>query len=77
VYDKTEDPALTTAVGAKEAGVEWDVLVTDDWQSWDRQGWKVVKRIEGLAGIERKGKWRIGVRWEDKIGILARSRPAS
>ena len=71
VYDKSEDPALVTPQGAKEAGVEWDLLVTDKWEEWDGRGWTVVRKIEGLAGIERRGKL-LGPRWEDKIGILER-----
>lgn len=70
VYDKNEDTSLVTPEGVREAGVEWDVLVTEDWTTWEGRGWKVVRRIEGLAGLERRGKFGLGVKWEDKIGIL-------
>lgn len=69
-YDKSEDPALNTPGGVEEAGVKWGVLVTDDWGLWEGKGWEVVETIAGLAGVERRGKWCIGVKWEEKIAIL-------
>jgi alpha-1,6-mannosyltransferase len=72
IYDKTEDLALSTPGGAAEAGVEWDVLVTDDWAIWEGKGWKLASIIEGLEGIERGGKWGVRVRWGEKIGVLVK-----
>ena len=71
-YDRSEDQALTTPGGAEEAGVEWDVLVTEDWGVWEGKGWKLVQTIEGLEGVERGGKWGVRVRWGEKIGVLVR-----
>lgn len=73
VYDKSEDPSLITPEGAKEAGVEWDILVTDDSAAWDGRGWKLERSVPGLKGLQRGGKYGVKVEWENKIGILSRS----
>jgi hypothetical protein len=72
-YDKSEDQALVTPGGAEEAGVEWDVLVTEDWKAWEGKGWKTARVIEGLEGIGRVGKMRLKVRWAEKIGVMVRT----
>ena len=73
-YDKSEEPQLGTAKGAEEAGVDWDVVATDDWTEWDGRGWRVVRKIEGLAGLKKGGKFGLEMRREDKIGILVRDK---
>jgi alpha-1,6-mannosyltransferase len=71
-YDRSEDQALTTPGGAEEAGVDWDVLVTEDWKVWEGKGWRLVETIEGLEGVERRGRFGLRVRWGEKIGVLVR-----
>ena len=72
VYDKSEDRSLTTPGGAEEAGVNWDVLVTEDWKDWEGKGWKLAQTIEGLDGVERGGRFGVRVKWSEKIGLLLR-----
>lgn len=71
-YDRSEDPALTTPGGAEEAGVDWDVLVTEDWKVWEGKGWKLAETVEGLESVERGGKFGLRVRWNKKLGFLVR-----
>ena len=71
-YDRSEDQALTTPGGAEEAGVEWDVLVTEDWRVWEGKGWKLAETIEGLEGVERGGRFGLRVKWGERIGVLVR-----
>jgi alpha-1,6-mannosyltransferase len=72
IYDKAEDPSLSTPGGAAEAGVEWDVLVTEDWKAWEGKGFKLASTIRGQQGVERGGQFGIRVKWGEKIGILTR-----
>jgi alpha-1,6-mannosyltransferase len=71
-YERSEDQALTTPGGAEEAGVDWDVLVTEDWKVWEGKGWKLVETIEGLEGVGRGGRFGLRVKWGERIGVLVR-----
>jgi hypothetical protein len=73
IYDKIEDLALTTPNGAAEAGVDWDVLVTEDWKIWEGKGWEVASNIDGLDGVERGGKFGARIKWGPKAAILVRA----
>ena len=72
IYDKAEDPNLFTPGGAEEAGVDWDVMVTDDWKGWEGKGWKLASTITGLDGVERGGQFGVKAKWGEKIGVLTR-----
>lgn len=72
MYDKTEDETLVTPGGAEEAGVDWDVLVTEDWRAWEGKGWRLEQVIPGLEGIGRGRKGPVEVKTGEKLGVLTR-----
>jgi hypothetical protein len=72
IYDKAEDPNLSTPSSEEEAGVKWDVLVTEDWKLWEGKDWKLASTITGLDGVGRGGQFMLRAKWGEKIGVLTR-----